>query len=52
MTLHFSDGISVDTKGEYRKLRLHDGWYVIGHGMMMPVRDEQEADQMIEELRE
>jgi len=28
--LIFSDGVELDTPGDYRTLKLHDGWYVIG----------------------
>jgi len=41
--LRFSDGIEIDTSGEYRTLELHDGWYVVGHGTCTPCKDEQEA---------
>lgn len=37
--LHFNDGVSIDTSGEYRPLKLKDGWYVVGHGMSIPVDD-------------
>lgn len=47
MTLKFSDGIEIDTSGELRKMHLHDGWYVVGKGMLMPCRDEVEADRML-----
>jgi hypothetical protein len=44
-TLRFTDGVNIDTSGPYRTMRLHDGWYVTGHGLLMPCCDEQEAIQ-------
>ena len=41
--LRFSDGIEVDTSGEYRTLKLHDGWYAVGHGRLSPCANEEEA---------
>jgi len=49
--LRFSDGINVDTSGEYRTLKLHDGWYVVGHGSLSPCADKEEAKQLCEELQ-
>lgn len=50
MTLRFSDGIDVDTSGPYRKLRLRDGWYVTGNGLLSPCDDEADADRFLAEL--
>jgi hypothetical protein len=41
--LHFTDGVSIDTSGDYRPLKLKDGWYVVGHGMSIPGADAQAA---------
>lgn len=41
--IKFSDGIEVDTSGEYRTLKLPDGWYVVGHGTLTPCANETEA---------
>jgi len=49
--LKFSDGVEVDTSGEIRTLELKDGWYVTGGGMLVPVKDEQEAIQMVKDLK-
>jgi len=43
MTLKFSDGIDVDTSGHVRILCLHDGWYVVGGGFLIPFKSENEA---------
>ena len=42
-TLKFSDGIEIDTSGELRLLELYDGWYVVGEGRLIPVKDEEEG---------
>jgi predicted RNA-binding Zn-ribbon protein involved in translation (DUF1610 family) len=38
------------TDGPYRALHLSDGWCVAGHGMLCPVADRAEADEMIQDL--
>ncbi len=45
--LNFSDGVSIDTSGKLRMLRLSDGLYVVGEGMSIPVNSEAEALQII-----
>jgi hypothetical protein len=45
--LNFDDGVSVDTSGPLRPLRLHDGLYVVGKGMLVPVDDLDEAREFI-----
>jgi len=47
MTLKFSDGIQVDTSGPLRTLELPDGWYVVGEGKLIPVKDEEEAESWV-----
>ena len=47
--LRFTDGVEIDTSGEYRALQLHDGWYVVGHGWLRPCSDEEEAIQVRDE---
>ena len=42
-TLKFSDGIEIDTSGDLRLLELYDGWYVLGEGRLIPVKDEGEG---------
>ena len=41
--IKFSDGVEIDASGPLRPLHLHDGWYVVGKGMLIPVESEQEA---------
>jgi hypothetical protein len=48
--LRFTDGESFDTSGPIRKEERYDGWYVLGDGKLIPVRDEEEADGVIERL--
>lgn len=50
-TLKFSDGIEIDTAGELRLLELYDGWYVVGEGKLIPVRDEVEGLSRIEKIK-
>ena len=47
MKLKFKDGITIDTSGPLRKLELADGWYVTGQGMLIPCKDEMEADEIL-----
>ena len=48
--LKFSDGVSIDTSGELRKLTLSDGIYVVGNGMLVPVDTNKDAEELIEKL--
>lgn len=50
--LRFSDGVNVDTTGPLRPLRLSDGWYVVGEGLLIPVNDKIEAREVIKEMKE
>jgi hypothetical protein len=43
-TLKFSDGIEIDTSGPLRLLELHDGWYVVGEGRLIRVKDKEEGE--------
>jgi len=49
--LRFNDGVSIDTSGELRILRLRDGLYVVGQGMCIPVNDREEARDLLEHLK-
>lgn len=48
--LKFSDGVQIDTSGPIRSLHLADGWYVVGNGYLVPVKDEAHAKLVIKEL--
>ena len=50
--LRFSDGVNIDTSGELRVLRLKDGYYVVGNGMLIPVNSREEAIEFIKEKGE
>lgn len=50
-TLKFSDGIEIDTSGPLRLLKLHDGWYVVGGGRLIPVKDEEEGLCLIKKFK-
>ncbi len=45
--LKFSDGEEFDLSGSLRKEYRTDGWYVLGEHILIPVMDEQEADEYI-----
>ena len=49
--LKFSDGIEIDTSGELRLLELYDGWYVVGDGRLIPVKDMEEGEQLLNKLK-
>lgn len=50
--LNFNDGVSVDTSGELRVIRLKDGWYVTGQGMLVAVDSYQDGVEYIDQLTE
>lgn len=50
--LNFSDGVSVDTSGKLRVIRLKDGWYVTGQGLLIPVDSYQDGVEYIDQLEE
>lgn len=35
-----------------QKVKLEDGWYVLGQGMSIPADDEKEADEIIKDINE
>jgi len=50
--LRFNDGITIDTSGPLRTMRLSDGWYVVGEGMLLPAEDHDDAEQMLSAMLE
>lgn len=46
-TLKFTDGEEFDLSGSLRKECRKDGWYVLGEGRLIPVKDEQAADEYL-----
>lgn len=51
MTLKFSDGVDIDTSGEPRVLRLKDGYYAVGKGILIPVDTQQAAEFMVQRIQ-
>jgi hypothetical protein len=47
--LQFTDGIQFNTDGPYRVEHRHDGYYVVGHGMLMAVKSVEEGTTFIQE---
>lgn len=45
--LKFSDGVTFDTSGNLRTETRHDGLYVVGRGFLIPVKDQKEADSIL-----
>src|SRR5262245_34278020 len=45
--LRFADGVTLNTGGRYRVIKMSDGladrWYVVGQGHFAPVADQQEG---------
>jgi hypothetical protein len=50
-TLKYIGDLIIDSTGPLRKIRLPDGLYVVGEQMLIPVDSDEEADEMIEELK-
>jgi len=49
--LNWSDGVKIPTDGPLRAYRASDGWYVVGEGLMCPVADMKEAQEMIADMK-
>jgi len=50
-TIKFSDGIGFNTESRtFRVERKHDGYYVVGRGMLIPVDTSDEGYRMIDDL--
>jgi hypothetical protein len=48
-TLRFLEGEEFDLSGFLWKEHRIDGWYVLGENRMIPVKDEQAADEYLKE---
>ena len=48
--LRFSDGEEFETSGELRVECRSDGYYVVGQGMLIPVSDRKEGEEVIREM--
>jgi hypothetical protein len=51
MKMNFSDGMTIETGGEYRIIHKRDGLYVVGHGTLCAVDSRAEGQEMIDEFR-
>ncbi len=51
MILRFTDGVTIDSSGELRVIRLQDGYYVAGQGMLMPVGSYAEGMELIRDMK-
>ena len=49
--LKFTDGVEFDTAGDYHMSHRKDGWYVVGRGMLCPVKDYEDGQKVIAEMR-
>jgi hypothetical protein len=45
--LKFSDGMIIHTHGPLRIIELSDGWYLVGEGKLIPVKDETEGSEIL-----
>ena len=50
-TLKYIGDLVIDSTGPLRKIHLPDGLYVVGQEMLVAVDSEEEADEIIEELK-
>jgi hypothetical protein len=51
-TLKHIGDLVIDSTGPLRKIRLPDGLYVVGRQMLIAVDSDEEADQIIEQLKD
>jgi len=49
--LKFSDGMVIHTHGPLRTVEFSDGWYVVGEGKLIPVKNEEEGIRTIDNLK-
>ena len=49
--LKFSDGEEFDTSGELRLEHRSDGWYLMGNGMLIPVKDIDEGRELLKKYK-
>ena len=50
MMLKFDDGVSIDTSGKLRIIKLTDGFYVTGMGFLIPVASREEGEETIRDM--
>ena len=49
-TLRFTDGMEFNVAGPLRVEHRHDGWYVVGNGMLIPVGSAEEGKGVIRRM--
>lgn len=49
MIIKFSDGRTINTGGKLRKIKLPDGYYVVGNGVMIPATSSKDASNILNE---
>jgi len=49
--LKFTDGVNINTSGKIRRLSLKDGLYVVGNGMLISCKDEEDVKNLIKRLK-
>ena len=49
--MEFSDGMKFDTSSKIHVERRHDGYYVVGKGMLIPVETYEEGMEIINEMK-
>ena len=50
-SIKFTDGMEINTEGEYRVTRKSDCLYVVGHGICIPVDNSEEAEELLKKLK-
>ncbi len=50
-TLKYVGNLIIDSTGPLRKIRLPDGLYVVGEQMLIAVDSDQEAEEVITQLK-
>ena len=50
--VRFNDGVEFDTSGGLRVESRHDGYYVVGKGMLIPVDSREDGEQFMRESAE
>jgi len=50
-SIKFTDGMIIQTDGEYRVTRESDGLYLVGHGMCVSVDNDEEAKKLLDKLK-
>lgn len=49
--LKFTDGEEIDTSGELRLEHRSDGWYLLGEGMLVPIKDPDEGRELMKKFK-